>query len=354
MLSFPTPGFARMVLAVTSLIFLTHISEAQQRRQPVPSSVQRGFGGAIFTADSTCTVINKNTYAAKTDVYLTGGGKGVELPDGFYYVRVTEPGGTELGSSDGVAPVEVIDGKFAACYQLWEVVGGFGDSRNGEYKVWVCQDPEFVSCKTDNFRIGRKPTRTRTPAPTATSTRTPATSPIPTFTLTPTFSLTPTITVTPTFTQTPITPGPGDIPTATPTGTVSPVATATPVPPTTIPGTLTPTNTRTATSTPSVTTPTTTATQTFTPIIGTPGVQTVTPTATATSSPTPVISLTATATSTATPPPSPTAVGGVPTSTPTLGPGLPPGPPIPTLSFPMLLLLAVALGGIGWLMSNRS
>ena len=352
MLSLWTPTFARMALALTCLTLITEISEAQQRRQTVPSLVQRGFSGAIFTSDSTCTVINKNTYAAKTDVYLTGGGKGVELPDGFYYVRVTEPGGTELGSSEGVAPVEVIDGKFAACYQVWELVGGFGDSRNGEYKVWVCEDPEFVSCKTDNFRIGRKPTRTRTPTRTSTSTRTPAAS------LTPTFTRTPSFTQTPTFTQTPITPGPGDI-TATPTGTVSPTATATPVPPTTtptaiVPGTLTPTNTRTATHTPSVTTPTNTATPTFTPIIGTPGVQTVTPTATATPSQTPTIPLTAVPTSTATPTPSPTAIGGVPTTSPTLGPGVTPGPPIPTLSFPMLLLLGVALGAIGWLMSNRS
>ena len=59
------------------------------------------FTGAIYTTDSTCSGVNVNIFASKDDVYLDGGpqGGGSGLPDGSYYVRVTEPNGTLLGSS---------------------------------------------------------------------------------------------------------------------------------------------------------------------------------------------------------------------------------------------------------------
>src|SRR5437667_115278 len=52
--------------------------------------------GAIFTTDSTGTVVNGNLYAAKADVYLDGGPQGnapcsaAGLPDGDYYFQVTD------------------------------------------------------------------------------------------------------------------------------------------------------------------------------------------------------------------------------------------------------------------------
>lgn len=127
--------------------------------------------GAIFTTDSGCGGVNINSFPNKDAVYLNGGpqGGGPGLPEGNYYVRVTEPDGTPLGSSiDGPAgdqPVHVgASGSFDQCYQLSAIVTpvpgggpGYSDTTNSgsEYKVWVCSESNFAenSCKTDNFKV---------------------------------------------------------------------------------------------------------------------------------------------------------------------------------------------------------
>jgi hypothetical protein len=126
--------------------------------------------GAIFTTDSTCTGVNLNIYASKDDVYLNGGPShpgAAGLPDGDYYVQVTQPDGTLLGTSVGtenVTPVHVTAGQFGACYQLSAILikasdgsAGYDDTGNpgGEYKVWVSSEPTFTSSstKTDNFKV---------------------------------------------------------------------------------------------------------------------------------------------------------------------------------------------------------
>lgn len=312
-------GLSRIYSVGPSLLilFLSALPTSAQVR--ARHEFARSFGGAIFTTDSSCTVVDQNIYESKTDVYLTGGGKGVRLPDGSYYVQVTEPSGkVVLGTSGASLPILVVKGKFAACYQLWALTGGFDDSRNGEYKVWVCQDPAFShpSCKTDNFRVApraRTATHTATPLPpSATRTRTP--------------TLNPTGSVTPTFTPTgPITP------TLTPTGSVTPTFTLT--------GSVTPTFTATGTPT-SAGTPT----QTATPLTPGGGSNTETPTPTVTRSSTAI----ATPTRTATP------IPDVATTTPTfgVGPGEVPSN-IPTLSPAMLVLLAAALAGLGLYFTRR-
>lgn len=69
---------------------------------------------------------------------------------------------------------------------------------------------------------------------------------------------------------------------------------------------------------------------------------------------TPTPTLTPTSTPTNTPPNAPTNTPTVtPTSTRTNTPGQVPTAIVPTLSFPMLALLALALAGIGWLVSRR-
>src|SRR5881296_3154089 len=61
--------------------------------------------GAIFTTDSTCSGVDLNIYGSKGDVYLNGGPAhpgAASLPDGSYYVRVTDPSGScVLGTSVG-------------------------------------------------------------------------------------------------------------------------------------------------------------------------------------------------------------------------------------------------------------
>lgn len=127
--------------------------------------------GAIYTTDSTCSGVDINIYPSKDAVYLDGGpqGGGSGLPEANYYVKVTEPDGTLLGSSiggpHGDTPVHVdATGNFETCYQLVDIVspvpggaGGYNDTTNGgdEYKVWVCSDSAFTNsnCKTDNFKV---------------------------------------------------------------------------------------------------------------------------------------------------------------------------------------------------------
>ena len=122
--------------------------------------------GAIFTTDSTCTGTNVNIFGSKDAVYLDGGPAhtgAAGLPDGSYYVKVTEPNGTLLGSST-TAAVTVTGGEFVSCYQLSAILvkasdasAGYDDTSNpgGEYKVWVSMDSTFPNdaTKTDNFKV---------------------------------------------------------------------------------------------------------------------------------------------------------------------------------------------------------
>ena len=127
------------------------------------------MAGAVFTTDSTCSGVDLNIYSAKSDVYLNGGPAregAAGLPDGSYFVRVTDPsGGTVLGFSN-TASVVVAGGEFAECYQLSAILftgssgfteAGYDDTPNngGEYKVWVSPDGLFPNnaTKTDNFKV---------------------------------------------------------------------------------------------------------------------------------------------------------------------------------------------------------
>ena len=124
--------------------------------------------GAIFTTSSSCNGVDLNIYKCKEDVYVNGGPahpNAAGLPDGFYFVRVTEPNGTLLGTSVPNTPVHVTAGAFDQCYQLSAIVTkasdntpGYDTTTNpgGEYKVWVSSDSTFVesASKTDNFKSG--------------------------------------------------------------------------------------------------------------------------------------------------------------------------------------------------------
>jgi hypothetical protein len=126
--------------------------------------------GAIFTTDVNCNGTNVNIFTTQQDVYLDGGPAhegAAGLPDGNYYVQVTEPGGTLLGTSVGSAnptPAHVVSGSFEVCYQLSAILikasdssPGYDETTNGggEYKVWVSQDSTFAggTTKTDNFKV---------------------------------------------------------------------------------------------------------------------------------------------------------------------------------------------------------
>ena len=133
--------------------------------------------GAIFTTDSTCSGVDLNIYASKDLVYLNGGPAhpgAQHLPDGSYYVRVTDPSGslllgTSIGSGNDT-PFVVSGGVVQGCYQLCNILisggnpdpnCGYDDTDNpgGEYKVWVSNEPSFTnsSTKTDNFKVRADP-----------------------------------------------------------------------------------------------------------------------------------------------------------------------------------------------------
>lgn len=126
--------------------------------------------GAIFTTNAACDGTDLNIYASKEAVYVDGGPAhpgAAGLPDGEYYIKVTAPDGTLLGTSLGTAdetPVVVVGSEFQICYQLFAIVitasdgtQGYDDTPNagGEYKVWVSMDREFTNntTKTDNFKV---------------------------------------------------------------------------------------------------------------------------------------------------------------------------------------------------------
>src|SRR6185295_18272554 len=134
------------------------------------SAFTAGFTGAIYTTNGGCTGVNINIFDSKAAVYLDGGpqGGGSGLATGYYYVKVTEPDGTLLGTSVGsgnptpVGVGHVVAGKFDQCYQLEAILiknsdatAGYDTTTNGggEYKVWVSPDAGFVQQKTDNFKV---------------------------------------------------------------------------------------------------------------------------------------------------------------------------------------------------------
>lgn len=122
--------------------------------------------GAIFTTEAGCDGTNVNIFDAKGDVYLDGGPGhpgAAGLPDGSYFIKVTEPDGTLLGYTL-TAIVAVSGGEFADCYRLEDILvkasdgsPGYDDTGNGggEYKAWASKDPDFANSasKTDNFKV---------------------------------------------------------------------------------------------------------------------------------------------------------------------------------------------------------
>lgn len=126
--------------------------------------------GAVFTTDSMCSGVDLNIYQDQDAVNLNGGphhGSSAGLPDGSYYVQVTDPDGTLLGTSVGSTtpqPVTVTGGVFDRCYQLSAILikatdqtEGYDATGNngGEYKVWVSATSIFepAQSKTDNFKV---------------------------------------------------------------------------------------------------------------------------------------------------------------------------------------------------------
>jgi hypothetical protein len=153
-----------------------------------------GISGAIFTTNQGGTAVNQNSYAAATDVYLSGGPQNLKangLPDGTYYFQVTDPSGHTLLSSDNAVcrQLKVVNGRVAgstgpACKHangtlnpangtLPVQLAPFDKTPNPDevYKAWVVPvgratisptDPKALvfgnsDAKTDNFKSPNEP-----------------------------------------------------------------------------------------------------------------------------------------------------------------------------------------------------
>src|SRR5215211_4624908 len=111
----------RPVFLTISLVLTLAVVTSVALMAPLP--------GAIFTTDVNCNGTDLNIYAAKSDVYIDGGPAhtgAAGLPAGEYYVQVTEPDGTLLGTSIGTndeTPVVVnSDREFVTCYNLMNIL----------------------------------------------------------------------------------------------------------------------------------------------------------------------------------------------------------------------------------------
>ena len=151
----------KLVIIVLAAVVLSLVVLSGSCLTPVSANPSPG---AIWTTDKDGNIVNQNLFEKKEDVYLNGGpkGGGGGLPDGNYYVQVTEPNGTVLGHSYPDT-VNVISGSFnLVCLYtfLYTTSGypikGYDDTTNpgGEYKVWASMDPSFLrEYKTDNFKV---------------------------------------------------------------------------------------------------------------------------------------------------------------------------------------------------------
>lgn len=140
--------------------------------------------GSIWTTNVSCGGVNINLFANKADVYLNGGPNGGSpngLPDGNYFVKVTDPSGaTLLGHVSASGAVVVSGGHFAVCYNLYALTEFTDSPNNGdEYKVWVSQTADFNNGenKTDNFKVGATPSTSPSVSPSASPSVSPSASP---------------------------------------------------------------------------------------------------------------------------------------------------------------------------------
>src|SRR4051794_4907941 len=135
--------------ALVALIASGSIAGAAHAATPAP------LPGAVWMTDKDGSHLNQNIYSAKSDVWLSGGpdNQGA-LPDGSYYVRVTDPMGKQLLGTSGTQKPLTVTNPLPNNVQLSNAVNvpttqapGYLDAPNagGEYKVWVSTAQDFTN-----------------------------------------------------------------------------------------------------------------------------------------------------------------------------------------------------------------
>jgi hypothetical protein len=151
---------------LAGLVVMTGCGRNQSETASLSLAVSAPFTGAIWTTDAGCNQVDANIFAEREAVYLDGGPRNQSsgrLPDGDYWVRVTEPNGAVLGTS-AEANVHVASGAIAQCLSVWTLVHSASDgtqgydrtsNAGGEYKLWLARSSAFApsESKTDNFKV---------------------------------------------------------------------------------------------------------------------------------------------------------------------------------------------------------
>ena len=139
----------KIFLAVVTVILLTGVSSFGLAYAP---------SADVFAGLVGCPEENKSVFATQNLVYIFGS----NLPDGNYYVRVTETGGDTLGTSTVTVTVS---GGTLACTQLVSIVfkesngsiPGWDESiKNINYKIKISEDNTFPnggSLEFDGFKV---------------------------------------------------------------------------------------------------------------------------------------------------------------------------------------------------------
>ena len=123
--------------------------------------------GAIYTTVSDGTTVNGNIYAAKPDVYISGGPQNKQdpglVPDGNYYFQVTDPSGAVLLSLDDVKCRVVVVSNGRVNGVPADNAGGFGDpscyhmpgtqnDANGALPVQLCSKAPLLCDAPNSYK----------------------------------------------------------------------------------------------------------------------------------------------------------------------------------------------------------
>ena len=143
----------------------TDVPMPTENAMRLPGGLRLSISGAVNTdmyntADGTCSNVNSNLYPSQFAVGLDGNPSTIGA--GTYWVRVIEPGGAILGTSESA---NFVVGGVQTCFQVWDLVKkqsdgsqGFDVSTNGggEYRLLVSETSDFTpgdGTKSDNFKI---------------------------------------------------------------------------------------------------------------------------------------------------------------------------------------------------------
>src|SRR4051794_38209395 len=150
----PARTTARRVTAaaLVALIASGSIAGAAHAATPAP------LPGAVWMTDNEGSHLNQNIYETKSAVWLSGGpdNQGA-LPDGSYFVRVTDPAGKQVLGTSGTQKPLTVTNHVPNNVQLANAVNvpttqapGYLDtpSDGGEDKVWVSTASDFANNST--------------------------------------------------------------------------------------------------------------------------------------------------------------------------------------------------------------